>query len=197
MQTPQKFRSDFMDLPPKMQGKVLEILKRNGGDNFNADALLQAPAGPGGPSDFAKTEFIVENFEGEREFETTSRRVPEFAPLFRSSPKDVEQQQQQPPPQQQQQQQPSNRFRPMMPKNKFEILQSPNKPVEEVTLQRVNAPLIRQREPTSTTSITTTSSGSDLDAETEGKRDAVLLHRGPFHQHFVSSSILTYCAVVL
>ena len=175
MQTPQKFRSDFLDLPPKMQGKVLEILKRNGGDNFNADALLQVPAGPGGPGDFAKTDFMIENFEGEKEFETTSRRVPEFAPIFRSSPKDVEQQQQQPPPQPQQQQQLSNRFRPMMPKNKFEILQSPNKPVEEVTLQRVNAPLIRQREPTSFTTTTSlaTTLGSDLDSETEGKRETV------------------------
>ena len=99
MQTPQKFRSDFLDLPPKMQGKVLEILKRNGGDNFNADALLQAPAGPQGPGDFAQTDFMIENFEGEKEFETTSRRVPEFAPIFRSSPKDVEQQQPPQPPQ--------------------------------------------------------------------------------------------------
>jgi hypothetical protein len=45
----------------------------------------------------------LQNFD--EEFESTSRRVPEFAPIFRQSPKDE-----------------PARFRPVMPKNKFEIL---------------------------------------------------------------------------
>lgn len=68
MQTPQKFRTEFLDLPPRMQSKVLEILRRHGGDNFNADALLEPPK-----SSFAGQGFDENNFEGEKEFETTSR----------------------------------------------------------------------------------------------------------------------------
>jgi hypothetical protein len=132
MKAPQKFRADFLDLPPKMQGKVLEILKRNGGDNFNADALLQPPKDD-------SSDVLNVNFEGEIAFESTSRRVPEFAPIFRLETT-------------------TSRFRPIMPKNKFEILQS-QKPVEEVTLQRVNSPLVRQRE----------KNGLDKDTKTEGK----------------------------
>ena len=137
MKAPQKFRSDFLDLPPKMQGKVLEILKRNGGDNFNADALLQPP------KDDSSDSLLDINFEGEKAFESTSRRVPEFAPIFRLETTTA-------------------RFRPIMPKNKFEILQS-QKPVEEVTLQRVNSPLVRHREKT----------GLEEDAKNEGKSDEI------------------------
>ena len=32
-----------MQLPPRQQNKLLTILKRHGGDNFNADALLTVP----------------------------------------------------------------------------------------------------------------------------------------------------------
>ena len=44
VRTPQKYRNEFLDLPPKDQDKVFEILRRYGGDNFNANALLVPPS---------------------------------------------------------------------------------------------------------------------------------------------------------
>lgn len=44
MVTPQKYRDDFLQLPPRQQGRLLAILKRHGGDNFDANALLTVPA---------------------------------------------------------------------------------------------------------------------------------------------------------
>ena len=122
MKTPQKFRSEFAELPPKMQQKLVEILKRNGGEHFNADLLLEPPTPT--RDDFVGSDFTRQNFD--EEFESTSRRVPEFAPIFRQSTEDPT----------------TGRIRPLMPKSKFEILQS-SRPVEEVTLQRVNLPLER------------------------------------------------------
>lgn len=44
MATPQRYRDDFLELPPRQQGRLLAILKRHGGDNFDASALLTVPA---------------------------------------------------------------------------------------------------------------------------------------------------------
>ena len=41
--TPQKYRNDFLQLPPRQQNKLLAILNRHGGDDFDADALLSPP----------------------------------------------------------------------------------------------------------------------------------------------------------
>ena len=63
MRTPQKFRSEFADLPPKMQQKLIEILKRNGGgDNFDASLLLEPPR-----DDFVGSDFTKQNFDDEFE----------------------------------------------------------------------------------------------------------------------------------
>ena len=43
VRTPQKYHKDFLQLPPKEQNKLMEILHRYGGDRFDADALLVPP----------------------------------------------------------------------------------------------------------------------------------------------------------
>ena len=111
--TPQRYRNDFLQLPPKQQNKLLAILKRHGGDNFNADALLTLPQLP--EYDEYENDFEDED-EEDYEYE-------EFVEEFTVTT-------------------PSPTHRPKMPKSKFEVLQiRGGRPVEEVTFQRVNEPL--------------------------------------------------------
>ena len=140
VQTPQRYQNDFLQLPPKQQHKLMAILKRHGGDNFNAHALLGLPNEP----EPEELEVVVlptlqeepeelEVFElplinNEEQFET------EEEVEYYDDEEEVEQDYE------------ANdysttiRHRPVMPKSKFEIFQN-RQPVEEVTFQRVNEPL--------------------------------------------------------
>jgi hypothetical protein len=109
VQTPQRYRNDFLQLPPRQQSNLLEILRKHGGDNFEADNLLTVP-----------------RFSNEEPTEEPSDEYEHFEEEF-----DEEEVRQTPRP---------SRLRPIMPKSKFEIMQI-QKPVEEVTFQRVNSPL--------------------------------------------------------
>lgn len=117
--TPQKYRSDFLQLPPKQQNKLLAILRRHGGDNFDADELLTVPQ-------FKEELDVIEMplledeeddyYDDEEEYDDYEE-VQEFTPSTTTL-----------------------RSRPKMPPSKFEVLQI-RRPVEEVTFQRVNEPL--------------------------------------------------------
>ena len=47
VKTPQKYHKDFLQLPEKDQTKLLAILNRYGGDDFDANAILSPPPPPG------------------------------------------------------------------------------------------------------------------------------------------------------
>ena len=140
VQTPQKYRNDFLQLPPRQQNKLLTILKRHGGDNFNADALLTVPKF----TDEDEYEYEYEDEEEEiiddedeeyEEYDTEEEEDYEEDEFFHStsttaSPARLRVSTLRSP----------TRLRPIMPKNKFEVLQI-RKPVEEVTFKRVKEPL--------------------------------------------------------
>ena len=109
--TPQRYRNDFLQLPPKQQNKLLAILKRHGGDNFNADALLTLPQLP-------EYDEYENDFEDEEDYEYEDF-VEEFTvttPSPTHRPK-----------------MPKSKFEVLQIRG--------GRPVEEVTFQRVNEPL--------------------------------------------------------
>ena len=135
VQTPQRYRNDFLQLPPRQQNKLLSILNRHGGDNFNADGLLTVPRfkeelelveeTPEEYYDEEQESFddeVYEDYEEEEDFfdgDVSTTATP--ARLVTTA-------------------RPPDRLRPIMPRSKFEILQI-KKPVEEVTFKRVSEPL--------------------------------------------------------
>ena len=140
VQTPQKYRNDFLQLPPRQQNKLLTILKRHGGDNFNADALLTVPKFTEEDVDEyeygdEEEEIIDDEDEEYEEYDTEEEEDYEEDEFFHStsttaSPARLRVSTLRSP----------TRLRPIMPKNKFEVLQI-RKPVEEVTFKRVKEPL--------------------------------------------------------
>ena len=140
VQTPQKYRNDFLQLPPRQQNKLLTILKRHGGDNFNADALLTVPKFTEEDEyeyeyEDEEEEIIDDEDEEYEEYDTEEEEDYEEDEFFHStsttaSPARLRVSTLRSP----------TRLRPIMPKNKFEVLQI-RKPVEEVTFKRVKEPL--------------------------------------------------------
>ena len=144
VQTPQKYRNDFLQLPPRQQNKLLTILKRHGGDNFNADALLTVPKFTEEDEDEYEYEYedeeeeIIDDEDEEyEEYDTEEEEEEDYEEdeFFHStsttaSPARLRVSTLRSP----------TRLRPIMPKNKFEVLQI-RKPVEEVTFKRVKEPL--------------------------------------------------------
>ena len=144
VQTPQKYRNDFLQLPPRQQNKLLTILKRHGGDNFNADALLTVPKFTEEDEDEYEYEYedeeeeIIDDEDEEyEEYDTEEEEEEDYEEdeVFHStsttaSPARLRVSTLRSP----------TRLRPIMPKNKFEVLQI-RKPVEEVTFKRVKEPL--------------------------------------------------------
>ena len=144
VQTPQKYRNDFLQLPPRQQNKLLTILKRHGGDNFNADALLTVPKFTEEDEDEYEYEYedeeeevIDDEDEEYEEYDTEEEEGEDYEEdeFFHStsttaSPARLRVSTLRSP----------TRLRPIMPKNKFEVLQI-RKPVEEVTFKRVKEPL--------------------------------------------------------
>ena len=135
VQTPQKYRNDFLQLPPRQQNKLLAILKRHGGDNFNADALLTVPNFTENEEEEYEYEYDDEEEEiiddEEEDYEEYDEEEEEFfhsTSTTTASPARLRVSTLRSP----------TRLR--MPKNKFEVLQI-RKPVEEVTFKRVNEPL--------------------------------------------------------
>ena len=141
---PQRYSNDFLQLPPRQQNKLLAILKRHGGDNFNAGALLTVPRFKE-ETDYETedNDDVAENFDDDddeddeyaendyEEFgdddyedeEVISTDPPRLRLTTTSRPRTV-----------------VSKLRPIMPKSKFEIFQT-RTPVEEVTFRRVNEPL--------------------------------------------------------
>ena len=140
VQTPQKYRNDFLQLPPRQQNKLLTILKRHGGDNFNADALLTVPKFTEEDEyeyeyEDEEEEIIDDEDEEYEEYDTEEEEDYEEDEFFHStsttaSPARLRVSTLRSP----------TRLGPIMPKNKFEVLQI-RKPVEEVTFKRVKEPL--------------------------------------------------------
>ncbi len=125
--TPQKYRNDFLQLPPRQQNTLLAILRRHGGDNFDADSLLTVPRFK---EEFSPTESFAdddtddyESFDDDVETSPTSPSLPLESTAASPIPQTTVR----------------TRSRPTM-RSKFEIMQS-KKPVEEVTFQRVNSPV--------------------------------------------------------
>ncbi len=119
LRTPQRYRNDFLQLPPKMQNKLLAILNRHGGDNFDANELLTVPR-------FKEEQEELDVFE---------------LPLLEDEDEEIEEYEEYEEEYEDHEEVPTTiRHRPVMPKSKFEVLQI-RRPVEEVTLQRVNEPL--------------------------------------------------------
>ena len=115
--TPQRYTNDFLQLPPKQQNKLLAILKRHGGDNFDADALLSLPQ----PSDddyYDDDQFDNDEEPSEYEDYGFEEFIVNTTPTTTQTRRPIK-----------------------MPKSKFEVLEIRGQPVEEVTFQRVNEPL--------------------------------------------------------
>ena len=110
--TPQKYRNDFLQLPPRQQDKLLAILKRHGGDNFDADALLTVPT-------------LVE--VEEEDYEDYDEDYEEFEPVT-SVPTPLPSRQRIRP------KMPKSKFEVLQ-------IRPQQSPIEEVTFQRVSEPL--------------------------------------------------------
>ena len=134
--TPQRYKNDFLQLPPKQQSKLLTILKRHGGDNFDADALLTAPR-------FKEELDVVELplLDDEDDFEEYDSEDDEFSEDdYEEEDEEYDEEDEEYDEYEDEVPETPRRLRPIMPKSKFEILQI-KRPVEEVTFQRVNEPL--------------------------------------------------------
>ena len=166
VRTPQKYQNDFLQLPPKQQNKLIAILSRHGGDNFNANALLALPNSE--PEEFEIVE--LPKLDEELFLEEKARKRPKVIQDFRDllqAPKksdeleivempmldekdhedeveeyyDDEDDENEYETDYDVEYSTSIRHRPIMPKSKFEIFINQRQPVEEVTFQRVNEPL--------------------------------------------------------